>query len=98
MLDSRAASYHQSCFGFSWTGSQGVVIESRVSGFRSLRIVSLLFADGVLLLGSSSQDLLPILEWFVAECEAPRMRVSSSKSEAMVLNQKKGRMLSLGWE
>ena len=29
------------------------------------------------------------LEWFAAECEAGGMKVSSSKSKAMVLNQKK---------
>ena len=48
----------------------------------------MLFAD-VVLLASSSQELRRALEPLVAECEAAAMKVSSSKSEAMVPNQKK---------
>ncbi|KAI3368473.1 hypothetical protein L3Q82_025489 [Scortum barcoo] len=37
----------------------------------------------------SSQDLQHVLEWFAAECEAAGMRISTSKSEAMVLDRKR---------
>jgi len=49
--------------------------------FGDLRIASLLFADDVVLWATSDRDL-------AAECEAVGMRVSTSKSEAMVLCQK----------
>ena len=57
--------------------------------FGSHWISSLLFADNVVLLAPSSQDLQHVLGWFAAECEAAGMRISTSKSEAMVLDQKK---------
>ncbi|KAI3363638.1 hypothetical protein L3Q82_001271 [Scortum barcoo] len=57
--------------------------------FGNHRISSLLFADDVVLLASSSQDLQHVLEWFAAECEAAGMRISTSKSEAMVLDRKR---------
>ncbi|KAI3356318.1 hypothetical protein L3Q82_017539 [Scortum barcoo] len=38
---------------------------------------------------SSSQDLQHVLERFAAECEAAGMRISTSKSEAMVLDRKR---------
>ncbi|KAK3515996.1 hypothetical protein QTP70_000711 [Hemibagrus guttatus] len=53
------------------------------------RISSLIFADDVVLLASSSLDLQHALGHFAAECEAAGMRVSTSKSEAMVLDRKK---------
>ena len=56
--------------------------------FRSHWISSLLFADDVVLLALSSQDL-HVLGWFAAECEAAGMKISTSKSEAMVLDRKK---------
>ncbi|KAK3573272.1 hypothetical protein QTP86_019232 [Hemibagrus guttatus] len=56
--------------------------------FGDHRISSLIFAD-VVLLASSSLDLQHELGRFSAECEAAGMRVSTSKSEAMVLNRKK---------
>ncbi|KAK3534231.1 hypothetical protein QTP86_007026 [Hemibagrus guttatus] len=56
--------------------------------FGDHRISSLIFADDVLL-APSSLDLQHALGRFAAECEAAGMRVSTSKSEAMVLNQKK---------
>jgi len=56
--------------------------------FGDLRIASLLFADDVVLLATSDFDLQHSLGRFAAECEAVGMRVSTSKSEAMVLCQK----------
>uniref|UniRef100_A0A8C6MCM8 Reverse transcriptase domain-containing protein n=1 Tax=Nothobranchius furzeri TaxID=105023 RepID=A0A8C6MCM8_NOTFU len=56
--------------------------------FGGLRIRSLLFADDVVLLTSSERDLQLSLERFTAECEAAVMRISSSKSETMVLIRK----------
>ncbi|KAI3368165.1 hypothetical protein L3Q82_007888 [Scortum barcoo] len=43
----------------------------------------------LVLLASSSQDLQRVLERFAAECEAAGMRISTSKSEAMVLDRKR---------
>uniref|UniRef100_A0A8C9SX65 ribonuclease H n=1 Tax=Scleropages formosus TaxID=113540 RepID=A0A8C9SX65_SCLFO len=63
-------------------GTEGVCFGGR-------RISSLLFADDVVLLASSNQDLQRALERFAAECEAAGMRISTSKSEAMVLSRKK---------
>ncbi|KAI3372506.1 hypothetical protein L3Q82_022982 [Scortum barcoo] len=68
----------------------GVVARGRrESRFGNHRISSLLFADDVVLLASSSQDLQHVLERFAAECEAAGMRISTSKSEAMVLDRKR---------
>ncbi|TWW68222.1 hypothetical protein D4764_19G0000200 [Takifugu flavidus] len=57
--------------------------------FGDLRIGSLLFADDVVLLTSSARDLQLSLDRFAAACEAAGMKISTSKSEAMVLNRKK---------
>ena len=57
--------------------------------FGGLRIASLLFADDVVLLASSGRDLQLSLDRFAAECEAAGMGISASKSEAMVLSQKR---------
>ncbi|TWW59961.1 R2 Retrovirus-related Pol polyprotein from type I retrotransposable element [Takifugu flavidus] len=57
--------------------------------FGDLRIASLLFADDVVLLASSARDLQLTLDRVAAACEAAGMRISTSKSEAMVLNRKK---------
>ncbi|KAI3377606.1 hypothetical protein L3Q82_008432 [Scortum barcoo] len=57
--------------------------------FGDLRIPSLLFADDVVLLASSSSDLQLSLGRFAAECEAAGMRISTSKSEAMVLSRER---------
>uniref|UniRef100_A0AAY5KR82 Reverse transcriptase domain-containing protein n=1 Tax=Esox lucius TaxID=8010 RepID=A0AAY5KR82_ESOLU len=52
-------------------------------------ISSLLFADDVVVLAPSNQDLQHALGRFAAECEAVGMRISTSKSEAMVLSRKR---------
>ncbi|KAK3514900.1 hypothetical protein QTP70_034583, partial [Hemibagrus guttatus] len=57
--------------------------------FGDHRISSLIFADDVVLLASSGLDLQHALGRFAAECEAAGMRVSTSKSEATVLDRKK---------
>ncbi|KAK3532460.1 hypothetical protein QTP86_018448, partial [Hemibagrus guttatus] len=57
--------------------------------FGDHRISSLIFADDVVLLAPSSLDLQHALGRFAAECEVAGMRVSTSKSEAMVLDRKK---------
>ncbi|KAI3364565.1 hypothetical protein L3Q82_010836 [Scortum barcoo] len=49
--------------------------------FGNHRISSLLFADDVVLLASSGQDLQHVLRWFAS--------ISTSKSEAMVLDRKR---------
>ncbi|TWW74351.1 hypothetical protein D4764_14G0003520 [Takifugu flavidus] len=76
----------------------GVLREYGVSGpliraVRSLydRCQSLVRIAGndVVLLASSARDLQLSLDRFAAACEAAGMRISTSKSEAMVLNRKK---------
>ncbi|KAK3509855.1 hypothetical protein QTP70_015865, partial [Hemibagrus guttatus] len=67
--------------------------------FGDHRISSLIFADDVVLLAPSSLDLQHALGRFAAECEAAGMRVSTSKSEAMVLDLKKvACTLQVGWK
>ncbi|XP_061753818.1 retrovirus-related Pol polyprotein from type-2 retrotransposable element R2DM isoform X2 [Nerophis ophidion] len=65
--------------------SQGV--EGFRFGGRGIR--SLLFADDVVLMASSGRDLQLSLDRFAAECEATGMRISTSKSESMVLSRKR---------
>ncbi|KAK3526552.1 hypothetical protein QTP70_030692 [Hemibagrus guttatus] len=69
-------------------------ISRRSQGLEGVRfgdhsISSLIFADDVVLLAPLSLDLQHALGHFAAECEAAGMRVSTSKSEAMVLDRKK---------
>ena len=61
--------------------------------FGDVRILFLLFAHDVILLASFARDLQLSLHRFAAECEAARMKISTSKSEAMVLSQKKVKWL-----
>ncbi|KAI3354038.1 hypothetical protein L3Q82_018597 [Scortum barcoo] len=56
---------------------------------RSRSLVRIAMADDVVLMASSGQDLQHVLERFAAECEAAGMRISTSKSEAMVLDRKR---------
>ncbi|XP_042278774.1 uncharacterized protein LOC121904981 isoform X1 [Thunnus maccoyii] len=60
-----------------------------VSGLRTSGFASLLSADDVVLLASTHCHLQQALGWFAAECEAVGTRVSTPKSEAMVLSLKK---------
>ncbi|KAK3513875.1 hypothetical protein QTP70_032883, partial [Hemibagrus guttatus] len=69
-------------------------ISRRSQGLEGVRfwdhkISLLIFADDVVLLAPSSLDLQHALGRFAAECEEARMRVSTSKSEAMVLDREK---------
>ena len=45
----------------------------------------MLFADDVVLLATLVRDLQLLLDRFAAECEVAGMKISTSKSEAMVL-------------
>ena len=56
--------------------------------FGERQIPFLLFADDMVLLASSNSDLQLSLGRFAAECEAVGMKISPSKSEAMVLSWK----------
>ncbi len=58
-------------------------------GFGEHAISSLLFADDVVVLATSDQDLQHALGRFAAECEAAGMRISASKSEAVFLSPKR---------
>ncbi|TWW70803.1 R2DM Retrovirus-related Pol polyprotein from type II retrotransposable element [Takifugu flavidus] len=57
--------------------------------FSGRKISSLLFADDVVLLAPSNRDLQQMLGRFATECEVAGMRISTSKSESMVLARKK---------
>ncbi len=62
-------------------------------------IATLLFADDVGLLASSDCDFQHALGWFaVCRVSSGRDEIRTSESEAMVLCQKKGGLLPLGWE
>ena len=58
--------------------------------FGDLRIRSLLFADDMVLFTSSVRDLQLFLDRLAAKCEEAGMKISTTKSEAMVLSPKKG--------
>ncbi|TWW62327.1 R2DM Retrovirus-related Pol polyprotein from type II retrotransposable element [Takifugu flavidus] len=57
--------------------------------FGGQKISSLLFADDVVLLAPSNRDLQQMLGRFATKCETAGMQISTSKSESMVLAQKK---------
>ncbi len=71
-------SYVCVCVCVCWRGDQ----------FCRLKTTLLLFADDVVLMASSVCDLQHTLDRFTAECEAAGMRISTSKSKAMVLSRK----------
>ena len=55
--------------------------------FGGVRILSLLFAEDVILLAPLGGDLQFSLEWFATEFEAVGVRISTPKSETMVLHR-----------
>lgn len=57
-------------------------------GFSGCRISTLLFVDGVILLSSSSPDLLLTLSRFKGEYEAARMKIRTSEFKVQLLSQK----------
>ena len=57
--------------------------------FGGLWIPSLLFADDMVLLASFKSDLQLSLRWFAAEFETVGTRITASKSEVIVLSQKR---------
>ncbi|KAI3358423.1 hypothetical protein L3Q82_014856 [Scortum barcoo] len=67
----------------------GVARGRRESGLGTTGFHLCFLQDDVVLLASSSQDLQHVLGRFAAECEAAGMRISTSKSEAMVLDRKR---------
>ncbi|KAI3370616.1 hypothetical protein L3Q82_007192 [Scortum barcoo] len=67
----------------------GVARGRRESGLGTTGFHLCFLQDDVVLLASSGQDLQHVLERFAAECEAAGMRISTSKSEAMVLDRKR---------
>ncbi|KAK3511498.1 hypothetical protein QTP70_009001 [Hemibagrus guttatus] len=70
-------------------GVRGPLLRAVRSLYNRSRSLVRIASYDVVLLASSSLDLQHALGHFAAECEAAGMRVSSSKSEAMVLNRKK---------
>jgi hypothetical protein len=52
-----------------------------------VRVKSLLFADDLVLLASSESDLQRALERFAAECVVAGMRISTSKTESLVVSR-----------
>ena len=57
--------------------------------FGGVRISSLSFVDEVALLAPSGGDLQLSLEQFAVKCEAAGIQMSTSKSETMVVSQKR---------
>lgn len=74
----------QLCLWYSWTGFRGGRGEERLQ-FRHLKILSLLFPDGVVLMAPST--LQQLLGRFNAECESAGIRTRTFKSNAMVLSR-----------
>ncbi|KAK3518107.1 hypothetical protein QTP70_033333 [Hemibagrus guttatus] len=70
-------------------GVRGPLLRAVRSLYNRSRSLVRIVSYDVVLLASSSLDLQHALGHFAAECEAAGMRVSPSKSEAMVLDRKK---------
>ncbi|KAK3565356.1 hypothetical protein QTP86_007126 [Hemibagrus guttatus] len=70
-------------------GVRGPLLRAVRSLYNRSRSLVHIASYDVVLLAPSSLDLQHALGRFAAECEAAGMRVSTSKSEAMVLNRKK---------
>ncbi|TWW73438.1 hypothetical protein D4764_15G0008320 [Takifugu flavidus] len=65
------------------------LLSGKAPGVDKIRLEFLKALDVMMWLASSDCDLQRSLDRFAAECEAAGMRISTSKSEAMVLNRKK---------
>ncbi|KAK3543175.1 hypothetical protein QTP70_012283 [Hemibagrus guttatus] len=70
-------------------GVRGALLRAVRSLYNQSRSLVRIASYDVVLLAPSSLDLQHALGRFAAECEAAGMRVSTSKSEAMVLDRKK---------
>ncbi|KAK3564035.1 hypothetical protein QTP86_006953 [Hemibagrus guttatus] len=70
-------------------GVHGPVLRAVRSLYDQSRSLVRIASYDVVLLAPSSQELQRALGHFAAECEAAGMRISTSKSEAMVLDRKK---------
>ncbi|KAK3533231.1 hypothetical protein QTP70_013673 [Hemibagrus guttatus] len=70
-------------------GVRGLLLRAVRSLYNRSRSLVRIASYDVVLLAPSSLDLQHALGYFAAECEAAGMRVSTSKSEAMVLGRKK---------
>ncbi|KAK3522355.1 hypothetical protein QTP86_007643 [Hemibagrus guttatus] len=80
-------------------GVRGPLLRAVRSLYNRSRSLVRIASYDVVLLAPSSLDLQHALGHFAAECEAAGMRVSTSKSEAMVLDRKKvGCTLQVGGE
>ncbi|KAI3370957.1 hypothetical protein L3Q82_023511 [Scortum barcoo] len=73
---------------WSWNTGTALYPPQGAGGFIGVCLTNRSTYD-VVLLASSGQDLQHVLERFAAECEAAGMRISTSKSEAMVLDRKR---------
>lgn len=75
--------------GFHILGILFVIYMDKISrhkeDFGSLRIASLLFADDVVIMALPEHDLQCSQEQFPGKCETVVMRITTSKSENMVL-------------
>ncbi|KAI3351275.1 hypothetical protein L3Q82_005828 [Scortum barcoo] len=70
-------------------GVRGPLLRAVGSLYDRSRSLVRIAGNDVVLLASLNQDLQHVLKQFAAECEVARMRISTSKSEAMVLEQKR---------
>ncbi|KAI3370284.1 hypothetical protein L3Q82_024458 [Scortum barcoo] len=82
-LYDRSRSLVRTLLAVSQTCSQCMLDSGRVALCH--RVLFIIFMDRI----SRRQDLQHVLERFAAECEAAGMRISTSKSEAMVLDRKR---------
>ncbi|KAI3359391.1 hypothetical protein L3Q82_002893 [Scortum barcoo] len=93
-VDLEKASFDRVPRGILWGvlheyGVRGPLLRAVRSLYDRSRSLVRIAGNDVVLLASSSQDLQHVLERFAAECEAAGMRISTSKSEAMVLDRKR---------
>ncbi|TWW59258.1 hypothetical protein D4764_06G0007880 [Takifugu flavidus] len=84
-----AADRYQGYRGSGAYGVSGPLIWAIRSLYDRCQSLVRIAGNDVVLLVSSACDLQRSLNWFAAACEAAGMKISTSKSEAMVLNQKK---------